>query len=383
MSIPPQLIRVKRKRADDSPVAFLHLGPSHKRHRSHRDWVYQHRSASPQPTNLSPQPAIHTTQAPPALHQPPSTCRPIANPKKRLASHHHEPRRFHVARSALQHEPNSSGATATVFVERVIKKKRCPRHVPETPPPQAEAGRADGPANHAALEHPCGAEKHPKPVDEAHRVPRAPSSDIFVHAKHHDMEIIAAEMDKWVLHEIGANLHSMEQRKQAQHFKPSSRFKPKPPAQRYFERHSQPAPVSEPRPEQIQDQGDASDWVMDEYVRVPADTVAWDTSRSDFGVLVLEEDEETLFFSGCQHQDQDDQDVDDQDENAESHYTADYPEEEQVSDDEHHASLYSVDTDSDDVGFSDEENHSTTHRRHGSGSEDELRTYLHRRSVFG
>ncbi|PHH61826.1 hypothetical protein CDD81_7929 [Ophiocordyceps australis] len=377
MSIPPQLIRVKRKRVDDSPVAFLHLGEGHKRHRSGRDWVYQHRSASPQFANNSHQPVPLSTEVPAALSEPSSTRRPIATPKSSFNTGEKEPRRFHVA---LQNAPSTSGSKrthheTTVFVERVIKKKRGPRDVTETAsplfqPPQLEAARA-------AINASLSAEEHPKPTDEALRAPCALPRDIFVHGKHQDMQQLAAEMDKWVLKEIGANLHSLEQRKGKEQLKRPSRFKPKAPPQRYHERHPQAAPDAEPRPEHSQDESDDSDWVIDEYVRVPAGTVAWETSSSDYGVLVLDEDEETLFFS-CQHEDQEQQDFDDQDENAENHYTADYPEEEGDSEDEDHASLYSFGSDSDDVGFSDEEFDSTTYRH-----DDELRTYLRRGSAFG
>lgn len=131
-----------------------------------------------------------------------------------------------------------------------------------------------------------------------------------------DMNRIASDMNQWVLNELGANLHGMEHEgRQAK--KP--RFKPKAPAQRYMERHPEPASASEPRDitmgEATEDEGDDDEWIIEEYVRIPANSVALNVSPLDIGILVLDDDDETLLFFGSMHEDDDDLE-DDEDENG-------------------------------------------------------------------
>lgn len=141
-----------------------------------------------------------------------------------------------------------------------------------------------------------------------------PTSLMYRHAE--DMDKIASDMNQWVLNELGANLHHMEQVKQ-QVKKP--RFQPKAPAQRYVERHPESVPVSEPQDivmgDASEDESDDDDWVIEEFVRIPANSVALDVSPSEIGVLVLDDDDETLLFFGSLQEDDDD-DEDDEDENG-------------------------------------------------------------------
>ncbi|KXJ94497.1 hypothetical protein Micbo1qcDRAFT_159673, partial [Microdochium bolleyi] len=60
MSIPPQLIRIKRKAADESPVSFLRVQES-KRHRSdHFVYQRQDRDAISAERTAPQKPVIHT-----------------------------------------------------------------------------------------------------------------------------------------------------------------------------------------------------------------------------------------------------------------------------------------------------------------------------------
>ena len=179
---------------------------------------------------------------------------------------------------------------------------------------------------------------------------RAPLPDSLMNRHNEDMDKIANDMNKWVLNELGANLSGMEQDKQP------SRFKPKAPAKRYQERH----PELAPPPNQVDitmsdlsdEEGDDDEWVIEEYVRIPANSVALDVSPADVGILVFNEEEESKLFFGSSADDDDDVAEDDEDENgkntifcqisndgqkktetltlvlAENHYTADYPEDE-------------------------------------------------------
>ncbi|EQL00942.1 Transcription factor Iwr1 [Ophiocordyceps sinensis CO18] len=209
------------------------------------------------------------------------------------------------------------------------------------------------------------------------------------------MDKIASDMNQWVLNELGANLHHMEQVKQ-QVKKP--RFQPKAPAQRYVERHPESVPVSEPQDivmgDASEDESDDDDWVIEEYVRILANSVALDVSPSEIGVLVLDDDDETLLFFGSLQEDDDD-DEDDEDENAEGHYTADYPEDEVESDDEYGrlAYCYRNGAASDDEEFDNsmcsegEDNGKVLSGGDGDDDDDEarmarIRAFMQRNSAF-
>lgn len=155
---------------------------------------------------------------------------------------------------------------------------------------------------------------------------RAPLPASLVNRHTEDMDKIATDMNQWVLNEIGANLHSMEQEKQAH----AAKFKPKVPVKRYQERHPDlaPPPVLEPHDKTSEAQadtamGDASDeeddddeWIIEEYIRIPAKSVALDVSPGDVGILVLDEEEENMLFFGSAADDDDDMAEDEEDENG-------------------------------------------------------------------
>ncbi|KAF5134360.1 hypothetical protein E5D57_004994 [Metarhizium anisopliae] len=140
-------------------------------------------------------------------------------------------------------------------------------------------------------------------------------------------------MNAWVLNELGANLHSMEQDNRP------LRFKPKSPAKRFHERHPELAPPQSPGTStdttvsDLSDEGDDDDWVIEEYVRIPANSVALDSGPADVGILVLEDEEESLLFFGSALDEDDELGEDDEDEN-------DYPEDEVDSDDEYGRDAY-------------------------------------------
>lgn len=136
------------------------------------------------------------------------------------------------------------------------------------------------------------------------------------------MDKIVADMNQWVLSEIGANLQQMETDRKAQQDRP--KYRPKAPAKRYQERHPHQAPSAQvdqgkdtPMTDDVsEDDGDDSDWVIDEYVRIPAASMAVDVSPGDVGVLVLDgEGDNTLFF-GPENDEEDNYLEDDEDENG-------------------------------------------------------------------
>lgn len=145
-----------------------------------------------------------------------------------------------------------------------------------------------------------------------------------------DMDKIAADMNEWVMREVGAGLQSQEAEriKEAKTPVSPSRFKPKAPAKRYHERHPEvPAPGTVPMDVEgdtnmtdasEEEDGDDDDWVIEEYIRIPANSVAMDVAPTDVGFLVLDGEEESLLFFGPQNDDDEDWNEDEEDENGAS-----------------------------------------------------------------
>ncbi|KAM0434409.1 hypothetical protein ACHAPT_003505 [Fusarium lateritium] len=398
MSIPPQLIRVKRKRDDESPVTFLQFDEGAKRHRTGSNWVYQRRHADPQSPTEAParhlrdtKPVIHVSgphgdapqtkpevvvQTPPPAGIP-STLNTTPADDSRLA----EPRRFHISKKMMMTAAGNQSSTTglkkrgrygpAVFVERgrVKASQRASRaleamRASATPPPERQHQAATVAVDHTPkeprLKKPGVRSRQRSPMPDPNA--RAPLPTSAMNPHNQDMSRIAADMNNWVMKEIGANLEHMEheKRKAEQH-----KFKPKTPAKRYHERHPE-VMTSAPKPNQTDTaMSDASDmddddWVIEEYVRIPAHAMTVNVAPADVGVLVLDGEEDNTLFFGPENDEDEELDEDDEDENgkllfldkceglhstkneanaanlaAENYYTADYPEDEVESDDEY------------------------------------------------
>ncbi|PFH58981.1 hypothetical protein XA68_12957 [Ophiocordyceps unilateralis] len=358
MSIPPQLIRVKRKRDDEVPVTFLQFDEGQKRHRCNNNWAYRRRDGASQSDPNPPKPVIHVSQ--PVDVPSPARQRRKASPTRRSTLSRPsapagltsgvELRRFHMSRSMISARKNpvlrtgiskhGSGVPA-MFVERDQNKLRRGKKPMET---QKTATADCGPPASDKSAPNAVQTRDLKRAGVANKA-RNRSGDPPTHAPlpaslmnrtTDDMEKIAADMNQWVLNEIGANLHNSEERQPRRELK----FRPKAPAQRYHERHPEAGQMTRSEDVVMDDASDDvtddddEDWIIEEYVRIPANSVAVDVMPSDIGVLVLDEDDESLLFFGSLDDDEDDAE-DDEDENAENHYTADYPEDEVESDDEY------------------------------------------------
>ncbi|KAJ6446397.1 transcription factor Iwr1 [Purpureocillium lavendulum] len=425
MSIPPQLIRVKRKRVEEAPVQFLQFDASQKRHRS-GNWAYQRRDPAAEPVRAD-KPVIHTSRpedaSPPTKkHQglrqsldstvvgrsdETAAAATQASSKSTVA----EPRRFRVSRSATlsagKRQAQNAGVSKrdryspAVFVEGT-KRKKLPRkslavlHEAVVQPDKTPEPAADGltsPVQQKDLKRP-GVRN--KAGDAAKDGPvRRPLPESLANRQHGNMEQIAADMDQWVLNEIGANLHGLEQDKQSPQ-KP--KFKPKAPVKRFHERHPELAQTSHIHESAEVAMTDASDdeagdddadWIIEEYVRVPALSISVDVPVTDIGVLELDDDEDSILFLGLLPDDEDDADEEDEDEN-------DYPEDEVDSDDEfgRHAYLYRNTNASDEEEFDntyysggDDDNEDDLVRTVNEDDDDDvrmarIRAYMKRHSAF-
>ncbi|KAL7937659.1 hypothetical protein V8C35DRAFT_185496 [Trichoderma chlorosporum] len=430
MSIPPQLIRVKRKRDDESPVTFLQLDEGAKRHRSEANWVYQRRESTAAPSG----PAIGRGDGRPVIHvsQPEGVS---SSPKANIEGHSadlmgdvrgvakgtadgqlSEQRKFHVSRTMLaqastNQRPTIPGSSKnvrygpTIFVERTGRKKIVPRssrqslvikdaHVIIAAGHQQEV--LTSPYESIEQKHlkKPGVAKRRDPSQESPA--RAPLPQSLVSRHTDDMDKITADMNQWVLNEIGANLHAMEvEKKQAE--KP--RFRPKAPEKRYQERHPEVAAASTPAIEgsvdtpmadASEEEGDDGDWIIEEYVRIPAHSMGLNVLPSDVGILVLDGEEENMLFYGAPQDEEDEHAEDDEDENAENYYTADYPEDEVDTEDEYdrHAYMYRNANASDEEEYDDNEYDSDEIVMEGQDDDDDdarmdrIREFMQRNAAF-
>ncbi|KAG8665916.1 hypothetical protein FPOAC2_11002 [Fusarium poae] len=419
-SIPPQLIRVKRKRDDESPaVTFLQLDEGAKRHRNDSNWVYQRRLPGPQsPTveapslpSRDPKPVIHVSGPDDASEKRKTVAPPVGSITTTPDSNPIDPstipehRRFHISKKMMM----ASGATQNlgtglnkrprygpaVFVERSRAKasqraSRVRESIKESislPAGQIIAGVAisNPPQQERRLKKPAARSRQNSPLPDANSRTPLP---VMNHSQ--DISKIAADMNSWVMKEIGANLEEMEQEKHK-----TSRFKPKAPAKRYQERHPG-VGASDTNPNDVDmtensDMEDDDDWVIEEYVRIPAHAMTVNVAPTDVGVLVLDGKEESNLFFGPERDEDEELDEDDEDENAENYYTADYPEEEVDSDDEYgrHAYGYrngnaSDDEEFDNIYYDDENNDDMV--LDGDDDEDvtmaRIRNYVKRSGAF-
>ncbi|KAL2128009.1 hypothetical protein VTI74DRAFT_9855 [Chaetomium olivicolor] len=398
-ALPPDTIQVKRKRGtDEGPVDFLRLERS-KRYRNlsgDAGWVYQRKQVATDRSNLTAgtsapatptiqatkegdenrplkrhhKPAQGDTTTPAAAAAAPAASEPPALP---ILSHPttERIRRFHLSR------PNSPQPTAgvskkrtapAVFIERGAKKQReslkaiiqehsvIPTETPKsldgsqiarssTPEAQAPASDAAQKPSPVKLKRP-GARARTTPAGTKPTLPPSMRDQ-----GNTNMDELARAMDDWTLAEIAKNLDRMQEQSTKSKYSPAtSRFKPKAPKQRYFERH--PEYLAEKERDKsaqqaaaraaavmevdVGDSTDDEDYVMETYERVPAERLRDQAVPAHrVGLLVFDTEPDMVeFFYGNESESEEEFPEDEEDENAENYYAADYPDEDLDWDDE-------------------------------------------------
>ena len=264
-----------------------------------------------------------------------------------------EQRRFHLSRSALAAPdtklPQNGGpskrgrSAAAVFVERNRKKMAQRAHSYQASPTRQGDGHTQ-PAATSAGGLASGREfrtlKKPSSMSRLRASPSMspsrPAPLPLLPDRHlQDMNKIADEMNKGVMHEIGVNLHNMErerERERKQQEAAKLRLRPKAPAQRYSDRQQHSPQTTRGTNDNNSDgmskgglladsymsegEDEEGDWIIDEYIRIPVTAMSMDAKPGEIGLLVLEgEDDNVLFFSP-EHDDEDDLDADEEDENG-------------------------------------------------------------------
>ncbi|PBP18844.1 hypothetical protein BUE80_DR010508 [Diplocarpon rosae] len=420
--LPPSTIKIKRKTTDD-PVEFLRIhqsGSSGKRQRHGQEsYVFSRQyigqSAASQPAFLRkleplPQstcsPAARSTDAVekprnPELknraqssNAPPNTL--LVNSLSQLPLIQPQTRRFHIARPAtfLSTSSRKRKVEPTVFIERRVRPKSVegsPGSVPlaaaATIGQQAYKVELEKPVKHSDSQN-CTTPQTEPPVAQKKPGLKARTSTAFIPIPHatypaplrnnvissgptipRDItsERLAAEMQAYTLHEIGKTLAECEapcpKPIPARCPKSLSKFKPKRPAQRYAERYPQEKvetgiEIDEECAEE--DMEDESEYIIDTYVRIPAEALKTEESGKSFGLLVIDSQPDIDEFYQEAEDSDEEEDYEDEDENAENYYTADYPDEEVDSDDEYNRNASDLeDYDEDGAVYIDDENEAT------------------------
>ncbi|CAJ2510029.1 Uu.00g059290.m01.CDS01 [Anthostomella pinea] len=401
MSVPPQLIRVKRKATEDAPVSYLRV-QENKRHRS-EVFVYQRQDEKAAfAANIPPQvqkPIIHTSKPAfqsvakqninairPASYDGPSSnfsC-VSATTGPDAVGPTAEPRRFHMSRKEMMlatspYPTRAHGGVSkkrpapALFVERRIKRissrtveklhaatnSTAPASASASPPAPAPA-LAPVPPRDAVTEDMDVDTPEPRkfkkpgiakllPKDDTSKY-KAELPKAMTQRWNVDMDKLTAEMDAYAMEQIGLNIQKGEEEKSREEVlakrTPSKlRFKPKPPAKRYAERHPEEAGSAVDK-EMVDADVDVSDsddgdYIIETYVRVPASRMGDQVPPQKVGLLVFDEEPDIEYFYGEGDDSDDEWAEDEEDENAEDYYTADYPDDEVASDDEFGKNPYS------------------------------------------
>ncbi|GAB1320562.1 hypothetical protein MFIFM68171_10772 [Madurella fahalii] len=391
--LPPETIHVKRKRGtDDDAVDFLRLERS-KRYRSlsgDSSWVYRRKQVGVEHADHGAQPAVPTTPAIPSIqpteegeesrllaHARKAPHGPAANPAVTLPVRASAPpalpaapvlshpttdhlRRFHLSRSNSSQPapglPKKRGAPA-VFVERNSKKRGeslttviQEHNVTHAGPTQASGDSAVARPSSPAAQQPAA--KYKKPGINARTKPSTeskPSLPPSMHREGTNMDELSRAMDSWTLSEISKNLEKMDQYGVMSKSSPvMSRFRPKAPKQRYFERHPeqkrvpQQAATAAVMDVDTEDTTDEEDYVIEMYERVPAERLRDQAVPAHrVGLLVFDTEPDMVeFYYGNESDSEEEYLEDDENEDSENHYTTEYPDEDLPWDDEFDRGAY-------------------------------------------
>ncbi|OTB08382.1 hypothetical protein M426DRAFT_317005 [Hypoxylon sp. CI-4A] len=414
MSVPPQLIRVKRKATEEAPVSFLRV-QENKRHRTEA-FVYQRQEERPTFAENIPsqvqKPVIHISQPTKQTLKPESPETPDTSnrsqPSENGANNKQanvsptisadpdgpasEPRRFHMSRKdtllATPPQPGRSNggiskkrSATALFVERKIKRIST-KHLKnlqaatDTVAPRRMDVNMDNDAPRK-LKKP-GISKYQKKGAEngAKKDNQQFKAELPVSLTERwnvDMDKLTEEMNSFAMAQIGLNLQKAEEDQKQSSAKSKYKYAPKQ-IKRYAERH--PEEARGQVDSEMMDAGaeisdsDASDYIIETYERIPASKMGEHVPPQSIGVLVFDQEPDLeLFYAEGADSDEEEQD-DEEDENAENYYAADYPDEEVASDDEFGQNPYSFRTgnasDLEEYDLDDEEEASDD-----SGKEDE------------
>ncbi|KHJ32775.1 hypothetical protein EV44_g1853 [Erysiphe necator] len=368
MILPPEEIKIKRKRTDE-PVDILHIQePLGKKQRCWTDFIFCRQLSHSAATVASA-----TSQNIPNNHAPtlPLPSSSIDQKIKKVEKNDNVtiPRHFHIYHPKVIQTPNSELPSRkrkadTIFVERRVNSIRKPRLEENT---LSSSVSSLNPKSNQ-----CMIKNSKLPSDRNHKSPckvpspaplrnvRLPSGDIIPWDV--TSQELIAEMQAYTLSEINKKIVESEKERNSDTLAPDAsstttiterkqdaRFKPKAPTLRYKDRHLNKPELETDNGNEIEScesiEDESEDWVVEKYFRVPLEDTQFE-NHDNHGYLVLDSQAEIEeFFQDDSNSVEENEE--DEDENAENHYTADYPDEEIELDDEFDFNAYNYTNDID------------------------------------
>ncbi|KAJ4415161.1 hypothetical protein N0V85_002831 [Neurospora sp. IMI 360204] len=394
--LPPETITVKRRKrgAEDAPVDFLRVEGSKRSRNGEGTWVYRLKQAT---DIIAPQPTIPTIQTTKEGDEKRRIIKPLPRPRSQRITPQPdvtpsteptqatEPtkestlRRFHLSKTIVSQATTSGPvskkrANTAIFVERSSKRKSLHENqaLEQSKPTSLQNGPAavqPKPSTGYTYQEPPPADPNDTGVKRSYKrpgtrrfQPPAESSKPGAHPAlppslvnrnvNVDMDQLAQEMDAYTLSAITSHLSKLDEAS-AKAAERKAKFKPKAPALRYAQRHSEAAAAAAPTKEaapqataaapvdddmdiDMMDTSDDDEYVIEEYYRVPASRLnEEEVTATQVGLLVFDsEPDKTEFFFGTEEDDEYEFPEDEDDENHENYYAADYPDEDLEWDDE-------------------------------------------------
>jgi len=251
-----------------------------------------------------------------------------------------QPRRFHISRSATPTVPLGSQSSVqgrkrkvepTIFVER-RKRPKSPEGGSSSNNDAAILQSGSSPVVRPQKKPGLAARTSTQPVKVAEtlkpspaplRNVRLPSGAVIPWDI--NSEELAAEMQAYTLQEIGKNIAKSETERPppqvapVAHHRTPSKFKPKAPALRYAERHpgEETDMAMEIDEEFVEDDSmDESEYIIDTYIRIPAEALETTETPKNVGLLILDSQPDIDEFYREDDESEEEEDDDDEDENG-------------------------------------------------------------------
>jgi hypothetical protein len=258
-----------------------------------------------------------------------------------------QPRRFHLTRSSTPDMsrtstggiPNRKKATkgpVAMFVER-NKEGRAARKLSLVSNPLTDAqisqlqasSRPSTPMSSRPLKKPGQSSRVPsasiKKVTNPPDAPGSTASEVKFPTRTWDTDSddLAAQMHAFTMQEIGRSIAAANEPPpspaRSAPGTPNRRFQPKPPAQRYHERHpEESSDLQQQASDTDADMNDESQYVIDTYIRVSGESLNPDEMPVNFGLLVIDSGEIAQFY-GDDYSSDDDIYDEEEDENGMYH----------------------------------------------------------------
>jgi hypothetical protein len=275
----------------------------------------------------------------------PIVARATTTPPKKRVDLLFQPRKFHISKAdmkAADASPFQSGnsrkraRSTMIFIERTEKKRRALENAAtkedRVSAATSKLGNSESIQGHVSKSPPL---KKPgltsrtgsaRPASESPRKAMLPLPEVAWAGFHNDQDLeeVTKQMHAWTLQQMSLSIAEIETTKEPATKSPELKLRPKAPAQRFADRHPGLARDLDEKyraqdkesdymdiDEESTDSED-SEYVIEEYIRVPAINLKEAVDPEVIGCIVIEGDEQaSLFFGPEADSDEDPEDSED------------------------------------------------------------------------